>query len=69
MKERHMDLVSGLGALVWAVLAVDVDGGPIVPQFAALCSPMIAGPFALGALGRWYQNRKKDDNAQKKLQE
>lgn len=61
MKERHMDLVSGLAALVWAVLAVDADGGPLVPQFAALCSPMIAGPFALGALGRWYRSKRKKD--------
>lgn len=50
----HPDLLAGLSAVAWAILAVDPGDGPMVPALAALCSAMVAGPFGLVALGRWY---------------
>lgn len=60
LRARHVDLASGVAAIAWAVLAVDAGDGPLVPQLAALCSAYVAGGFGFAALGRWYNNRRKD---------
>lgn len=61
-KHLMSDLGAGIGAIVWAILAVDTgDGaGPLVPQLAALCSSYMSGGFGFMALGRWYNTRRKD---------
>lgn len=56
------DFGVGLGALGWAILAVDADGGPLVPQLAELCSAYVSGGFGFAALGRWYNGRRKAAN-------
>lgn len=52
------DFGAGIGAIGWAILAVDVDAGPMVPQLAELCSAYVAGPFGFAALRRWYKGRR-----------
>ena len=52
-----VDALAGMASILWAVLAVDPDAaGPreaLVPQLAALCSAMIAGPFGFAAIARF----------------
>jgi len=48
-----VDLLAGLGAGAWAVAS------QWVPQLATLVDPMVAGGFAVAALGRWYLNNRK----------
>lgn len=57
MKRPDIDLLAGLAAILWAILAVPAPE-PMTPQLAELCSAYIAGPFGLSALVRWY-NRKR----------
>ena len=48
--ERHVDLLGGLGAIGWGVVAM-----VWVPDLGQYISAQIAIPFGLVAVGRWYR--------------
>jgi len=48
--ERHVDLLGGLGAIGWGIVAMNW-----VPGLEEYISAQIAIPFGLVALGRWYR--------------
>ena len=63
--KKHTDLLAGLGALAWSVLAVTV-----LPRLQVIISEKPAAAFGVVALARWYYGQKKAvpeqaDDAQK----
>ena len=53
LKNVSVDLIGGVGALAWAVVAKVA-----IPELGELVDPMVAIAFALAALGRWYAAKK-----------
>lgn len=49
---RDVDLIAGLAALAWAIIAQGVR--PFGGQLAELVDPRLAAGFGVVALGRWY---------------
>lgn len=48
--ERHVDLAAGIGAIAWGVVTTAA-----LPELATYVAPVVAIPFGVAALTRWYR--------------
>lgn len=58
--EKYLDLIAGLVALVYALVAYILHQKGVVDLSGFVATPAAAGTFGLVALGRFYKGLKKD---------